>query len=193
MKLPVRISRRCSLVNLEGNISIESDLEPGMIQIGYGDVGVFDNKRERSVWNVRGKIIFKGNCYLGHGIKINVTEMGVLTFGRKVNFTAESAIDCQQEITFGDNCLVSWDNLFIDGDYHKIFDSEGRYTNPTQPIIIGNHVWFGCRCLILKGVSVADNCVVAAGSVLNGKYEIPNAIIAGSPAKTVKENISWQI
>ena len=176
--MPFRISRRCSLVNLKGSIVVESDLQPGMIQIGYGDVGVFDNKRERSVWNVRGKIIFRGNCYLGHGIKINVTETGVLTFGNKVNFTAESAIDCQKEISFGDHCLVSWENLFIDGDYHKIFDAKGEITNVPESITVGDHVWFGCRCLILKGVSIADNCVVAAGSLLNGSYTTPNAIIA---------------
>lgn len=193
MKLPFRISRRCSLVNLKGSIIIESDLKPGMIQIGYGDVGVFDNRRERAVWNVRGKIIFKGKCFLGHGVKLNITETGTLTFGNNVNFTAESAIDCQKEISFGDNCLVSWENLFIDGDYHKIFDAEEKHTNPPQSIIIGNHVWVGCRCLILKGVTIADDCVVAAGSLLNGNYTIAKSIIAGSPAKTVKENISWQI
>jgi len=191
--MPVRVSRRCSLVNLKGSLVIESPLKPGMIQIGYGDVGVFDNKRDRSVWNVRGKIIFKGNCYLGHGVKINVTESGNLTFGNNVNFTAESAIDCQKEISFGNDCLISWENLFIDGDYHKIFDMEGKYTNPPQSILIGNHVWFGCRCLILKGVTVANDCVIAAGSLLNGEYTIAKSIIAGSPAKTVKENISWQI
>ena len=193
MKLPFRISRHCSLVNLKGDIVIESELKPGMIQIGYGDVGVFDNKRERSVWNVRGKIIFKGNCYLGHGIKVNVTETGVLTFGNNVNFTAESAIDCQKEINFGDECLVSWENLFIDGDYHKIFDSAGNYTNAPRPINIGNHVWFGCRCLVIKGTTVADNCIVAAGSILNTHYTIPNSIIGGSPAKVIKENVSWKI
>ncbi|HJS54355.1 MAG TPA: acyltransferase [Chitinophagaceae bacterium] len=191
--MPFRISRRCSLVNLKGNLIIESQIQPGMIQIGYGDVGVFDNKKERAIWNVRGKIIFRGKCYLGNGIKLNVTETGVLTFGNNVNFTAKSAIDCQKDISFGDNCLVSWENLFIDGDYHKIFDAEGKYTNPPQSIIIGNHVWFGCRCLILKGVTIANDCVVAAGSLLNGNYTVAKSIIAGSPAKTVKENITWQI
>ena len=43
------------------------------------------------------------------------------------------------------------------------------------------------RCLILKGVTVADDCVVAADSLLNGAYTIPNSIIAGAPAKIVKE------
>ncbi len=192
-RLPIRIKGRCSLINLKGSLSIESEIEPGMIQIGYGHVKFFDNKKQLSVWNVRGKVIFKGNCYLGHGTKINVTETGTLTFGNNVNITAESSVDCQKEISFGDNCLVSWESFFIDGDYHKIFNSEGELTNAPQPITVGKHVWFGCRCLILKGVTVADDCVVAAGSLLNGVYKTPNAIIAGSPAKTVKENISWQV
>ena len=193
IKLPFRVSNKFSLTILKGSVSIVSELSPGMILLGYGHVGIFNKKRQRSMWSVSGKVIFKGNCYLGHGTKINVTETGVLTFGNGVNFTAESSVDCQKEIIFGDHCLVSWESLFIDGDYHKLFDAEGRLTNSPRSIIIGNHVWFGCRCLILKGVSVADNCVIAAGSVLNGKYEIPKAIIAGSPAKIVKENISWEI
>ena len=72
-------------------------------------------------------------------------------------------------------------------------DGEGRQTNLPQPITVGSHVWFGCRCLILKGVTVPDDCVVAAGSLLNGNYPVAKSIIAGNPAKTVKENISWQL
>ena len=191
--LPFRVSNKCSLTVANGSVIIESDLSPGMIHLGYGHVGIFNKKRQRSMWSVWGKVIFKGNCYLGHGTKINVTETGTLIFGKNVNITAESSVDCQKEISFGDNCLVSWENLFIDGDYHKIFNSEGKLTNAPQPIIVGKHVWFGCRCLILKGVTIADDCVVAAGSLLNGAYTTSNSIIAGSPAKTVKENISWQI
>jgi len=191
--LPFRVSRHCTLISMRGILEIQSKITPGMIHIGYGDVGIFDRKRQRSIWDVRGKIIFKGNCYLGHGTKINITETGTVTFGHKVNFTAESAIDCQKEISFGDECLVSWENLFLDGDYHKLFDADGKLTNEPRSIRIGKHVWFGCRCLILKGVTVADDCVVAAGSLLNGAYTTPNSIIAGSLAKTVKENISWEV
>lgn len=191
--LPVRLNKRCSLINLKGALEIEGEISPGMIQIGFGEVGIFDKNKEHSVWNVRGKIIFRGKCFLGTGIRLNIAESGILTFGRNVNITAASAIDCQREIIFGDGCLVSWDNLFIDGDHHNIFDAEGKLTNSPRNILIGSHVWIGCRCLILKGANIAENCVVAAGSVVNGKFAISNAIIAGSPAKIVKENISWQI
>jgi len=181
------------LINLKGHLIIDGEISPAMIQIGFGEVGIFDKKKEHSVWNVKGKIVFKGKCFLGAGIRLNIAESGTLMFGHNVNITANSAIDCQREMSFGDGCLVSWENLFIDGDHHNIFDSAGNLTNSPKNITIGNHVWFGCRCLILKGVIVADNCVVAAGSVLNGAYTTPNSIIAGSPAKIVKENISWQI
>ena len=178
---------------LKGKIHIESEIRPGMIQIGYGDVRIFDKRRERSVWNVNGKIIFKGNCYLGHGVKINVTETGTLIFGHRVNITAESAIDCQKSITFGEHCLISWENLFLDGDYHKIFDKDGKIINEPRSIYIGAHVWIGSRCLILKGTEIANHCVVGAGSILRGQYNLPNCVIAGSPATVVKENIHWEV
>ena len=191
--LPFRVNRHCTLISMKGALEIQSTVNPGMIHIGYGEVGIFDRKRERSVWNVRGKIIFKGNCYLGHGTKVNITETGIVTFGHKVNFTAESAIDCHKEISFGDECLISWENLFLDGDYHKILDNTGKIINEPRSINIGAHVWIGCRCLILKGTEIADNCIVGAGSVLTGKYNLPNCIIGGSPPKVIKENISWKV
>ncbi len=56
----------------------------------------------------------------------------------------------------------------------------------TRPIIIGNDVWIGSRVTILPGVHVGDGCVLAAGSVIT-KDTPPNTIVAGNPAKVVKQ------
>ena len=58
-------------------------------------------------------------------------------------------------------------------------------------MVIEDNVWVGSRALILKGVRVGKGSIVAAGAVVT--KDVPqNCIVAGNPAKIVKENISWK-
>ncbi|MBR2669802.1 MAG: transferase [Solobacterium sp.] len=63
--------------------------------------------------------------------------------------------------------------------------------NHAKDIVINNHVWIGMRSLILKGTLIKNNCVVGAGSICNKDYEKDNCMIAGNPAKIIKENVNW--
>mgnify|MGYP001439582093 CR=1 FL=1 len=56
---------------------------------------------------------------------------------------------------------------------------------PAPPIKLGNHVWICTRAVILPGVELGDNVVVAAGAVVNKSFPA-NVIVAGVPAKIVK-------
>jgi acetyltransferase-like isoleucine patch superfamily enzyme len=58
------------------------------------------------------------------------------------------------------------------------------------PIKIGNQNWIGNRSNIMKGTETPDNCIIAANSMCNTKYDIPSySLIAGSPAKLKKTGI----
>ena len=82
----------------------------------------------------------------------------------------------------------------MDTDFHKIYSMnasvENNLVNPEKDIVIGNHVWIGCRSTILKGAVIPDNCVIAAGVTVVRKYEEQNSIYAGN--KILKTHISWQ-
>ena len=104
-------------------------------------------------------------------------------------------IICQKNIKLGDGCLLSWDILIMDSDFHKIanmFDS--KVINAPKDIIIGNHVWIGCRSTILKGVAIADNTVIAAGSIITKSFEGGNCVVGGSGKHVgiLKENTNWE-
>lgn len=69
-----------------------------------------------------------------------------------------------------------------------VLDNEGnkQIYNYTKKIRIGNNVWIGGGSIILGGVSIGDNSVVGAGSVVN--RDVPkNVVVVGNPAKTIKE------
>lgn len=189
IRLPILISHRVWLMKTAGNI-ILPECKTERIKIGFGEVGIFDKHRSRSIWQVSGTVEFKGKAKIGHGSKISVS--GKLIIGSGFCMTAESSIVAQKEISFGNNVLVSWDALIMDTDFHDIFDEKGQLLNAPMPIRIGDNVWIGCRTLILKGIHIADGVVVAAASTITKTIDESNAIIAGSPATVVKEKISWK-
>lgn len=98
-----------------------------------------------------------------------------------------------KSISIGEDCLFSDQIEFRVGDSHSIIDSEtGKRINPSMDIAIGNHVWIGHDCKILKGAKIGDNSIIATGSIITKKQYPEHSVIAGIPAKVVKQNINWK-
>lgn len=103
-------------------------------------------------------------------------------------FNSNIKIRCHEKIEIGENVAISHDVTIMDSDAH-----EGLWEGyeKTKPIKIGNHVWIGTRVTILKGVTIGDNAIIAAGSIVT--KDVPNnTIVAGVPAKVIKTNINWK-
>ena len=78
-------------------------------------------------------------------------------------------------------------------DYHSIIDKYGNRINPSESVIIGDHVWIGIRTIILKGSEIASNSIIGAGSIVNNKISEENVVIAGNPADVRKKYVNWDI
>lgn len=92
-------------------------------------------------------------------------------------------------ITIGDYAVIGANTKIIDHDFHSINYAERRNDDQmnvkTKPVKIGNDVFIGCNCLILKGTEIGDRSVIGAGSVVCGKFPA-DSIIAGNPARVIK-------
>ncbi len=87
-------------------------------------------------------------------------------------------------IIIEDNVLIGpKTNLITEG--HPINPNERRALE-VKPVIIKKNAWLGAAVIILPGVTVGENSIVAAGAVVN-KDVPPNTIVAGVPAKVIKE------
>lgn len=81
-------------------------------------------------------------------------------------------------------------NVIIrDSDSHRI-TNEPSYS-VRKPIVIGDDVWIGMNVIILKGVKIGTGAIIAAGAVVT-KEVPPYTLVAGVPAKVIKENVSWE-
>lgn len=117
-----------------------------------------------------------------------------ITIGKRVGIARNVQLAACEgtKITIGDETIIAHETSIRTTDSHSILDAEGRRINHAQDIFIGNHVWVGFGVLILKGSRIANNNILAAKSIISQKapYE-ENIILAGSPAKKLKENINW--
>jgi len=59
-----------------------------------------------------------------------------------------------------------------------------------ESVILEPHVWIGMGVSILPGTHVGRNCIVGANSITNKEYAA-NSILAGQPAKVIKNNVNW--
>lgn len=96
-------------------------------------------------------------------------------------------IRCSKEITIGNDVAISHDVTIMDSDAHCI---DSKDYEMSKPVHIEDNVWIGTRATILKGVKIGKGSIVAAGAVVT-KDVPPNSMVAGVPAKVIKENIIW--
>jgi len=96
------------------------------------------------------------------------------------------------EVLVGRDCMISSQVYVSLSDIHPIYDrSSGRRINPAASVILGDHVWAGLRCMIMKGARIGEGGVIAAGAIVSGATP-PHAIVAGVPGRVVRENVDWR-
>lgn len=113
-----------------------------------------------------------------------------------------SVITAVNRVEIGKDTAIATGVSIIDNNTHPINPDDRRYMRHTPhgslerqnqfsanaPIIIGENVWIGTNARIQKGVTIGDNAIIAANSVVT--HDVPaNAIAAGNPAKIVKTDI----
>ena len=167
----------------------------GMIRLGRQDIPTQDRRKKRMVIFVEkgSKIVFKGKAIIGGGTQLLLRNRSELVFGNDFYLSFESSIYCYKGIEFGSNCTIGWNVLIMDTDWHKTVDINSRKPFPTKERIdIGNHCWICNDVQIQKGTTIPDNVIVAAKSLCNKKYEVPeHSLLAGVPAKLKKEGIDY--
>lgn len=94
-------------------------------------------------------------------------------------------MDCGK-VTIGDNVFIGPSCGLYTANHPLDFQTRNQGLEQALPITIGNNVWLGGNVVILPGITIGDNCVIGAGSVVT-KDVGANSIACGNPCKVIKE------
>lgn len=139
------------------------------------------------------KIVIGENCIIKSGIIWLEDESCYLSIGD--NTTIEGAhfgiTEPNSRIEIGSDCMFSSGIKLLTGDSHSILDVQSsKRINYAQNIKISSHVWIGTDVIVLKGVEIGTNTIIGSRSIVTKKYG-SNLIVAGSPARIIKEQVTW--
>ncbi len=95
------------------------------------------------------------------------------------------------KVEIGKDCMFASGVQVRTTDSHSILDMSGARINSAKDIIIGDQCWIGIEAFILKGTVLASGTVVGLRSVVAGKFNRANTVIAGVPAVVIKEGVKW--
>lgn len=142
------------------------------------------------------QIIIKSAKYIkGTNIQIYNGDNQLLEIGNQTTIESSRFFLCatDSKCIIGDDCMLSSELELWTGDGHQIIDNKtGKIVNdkPTS-LEIDNHCWIGFGAKLLKNSKIHENSIVAKEAIVTKNFNKKNIIIAGNPAKVVKEDINW--
>jgi len=135
----------------------------------------------------KGQLRLSAKARLFPGVAIYFEGPGAtVRIGRASFLNRRTEIAAAESVTIGDGCAISWDVCITDTDYHQLGDRP-----KTEPVVIGDNVWIGARAVVLKGVTIGDGAVVAAGAIVTTNVP-PRAVVAGNPARVIDTDVTWE-
>lgn len=119
-----------------------------------------------------GRITIKDGVKSRANLFINVSDKGYLEIRDNVFFNRGCSINCRSSITIQENCIFGENVLLYDHDH--FFDSTNGLNDgyACSSIVVGKGCWIGAGTILLRGATIGDNCLIAAGSVV--KRDVPS-------------------
>jgi acetyltransferase-like isoleucine patch superfamily enzyme len=118
-------------------------------------------------------------------LEIGIAEGGLLEIGDQVLINYGCSIGVTRHVSIGNRVNIGTHVMLIDNAFHHLDPARRDEAPPSQPIVLHDNVWLAARVIVLPGVTIGQNSVVGAGSVVT--HDVPaNVLAAGVPAKVIR-------
>jgi len=153
----------------EGQIGNTTIISPAFARLALSNPY---NKNKQ--WKIR---------HLGTSVQFNASDHGLITVGPQAYFGDNCVLYASgSKITIGEHLKMAPGSA-VYASYHDTFDKNLTVKGEVR---IGDSVWLAQNAVVLRGVTIADNCTVGANSVVTKSFLEPYSVIAGNPAKLIK-------
>ena len=123
-------------------------------------------------------VLIKRNAYFGDGRKIRIGDNSQIG----INCVMDNDISIGRDVVMGPDVII----YSSSHEYRNIelpINQQGMMSH--RPVKIGDNVWIGARCIILPGVTIGNNCIIGAGTVVT-KNVPDNVVFCGQEGKVIK-------
>lgn len=128
----------------------------------------------------KGGVLIAENCRFYKGTRFEIGAHGHLEIGNGTYLNRNTLIIAEHCVKIGHDCKISWNVTIMDSDLHPLSHAPVKH----KTVTIENRAWIGCHSIILKGVTIGEGAIVAAGSVVT--RDVPAyAIYGGVPARYI--------
>ena len=188
---------------LDNQVHIAHNVQIGSNCMIAGQVGFAGSSRLGNNVSIGGQAGISGHLKIGDNVTINSDNHGyhvnmykpckllIDRLGGSINIGKNtrihgSCIHAFKKIHIGNDCLIAANCQIFDANGHHS-SAQQRHTNngKAKEIKSGDNVWIGANSIILPGVSIGSNSIIAAGSVVNKSIPADH-IAGGNPAKSIK-------
>jgi acetyltransferase-like isoleucine patch superfamily enzyme len=151
------------------------------------------------LWDVTLRLIGENHtCVIGAGVRLRGGHFLLEDRGGRLEIGADTTMFSPMvvvseggTIRVGRDCLAAYGLDLRNSDGHSVLDAATRQrVNPPADTTIGDHVWLGNNCQVMKGVTVGAHSIGAARAVIT-KDVPPHTLVAGVPARVIREGVDW--
>ncbi len=137
------------------------------------------------------RLALDGLVQVMRGSRVFVGPRARLAMGSGSFLNDYAWITCFEQIEIGSQVAISWHAHILDSDVHQIL-TDGQSASITKPVKIGDRVWLGSGAIVLKGVQIESDSVVAAGAIVT-RNVASRTLVAGNPARAVRSGVTWKL
>ncbi len=132
-------------------------------KVSIGKSPTFDGKMKVMV-EPSSTIVIGNRLHIRGPFYLKALFGGTIEIGDECFFNHNCSITCMNKVKIGSYCKFGNNLVIVDHDHSFKHQTNEEYVSDS--IQIGNNVWIGANVTVLKGISIGDNCVIAAGSIV---------------------------
>lgn len=198
-KIKKKIIGKNNIIDINNKNTIKNKLKISVCGSGNFiqiDENLFvKNKLNISIKGNNNRIILGKNIKVVDNLSIQILEdchNGEIIIGDNCSFwnTLIQTCELNSKVLIEEDCMFSYNTEVMNSDGHCIFH-DGVLCNIGKNITIKNHCWIGYNAMIYKNSYISKNSIVGRNAFVSGIFEKPNVVLAGLPARIIKENINW--